>query len=368
MESAIRPTDGCPGRIGQVGMIAALRGVMPPEVGKLVLVRHPVGLQPDPRQRGGEAFHWQVLALGAEVMLNGKACRNLVVPDDCLSPVSQVDPRQVERLVKKQARMDFDAAAADLARYLNKHPMTGEELEACIERAGEMTVFEHILQVVPVATALAELGFVPCGGGGTWDWSTPYLATTLTISANPDLFQRWQLIGTCKTSKQAMWDERFLAARESRGKVASMVLGFWRSAFGASAPVPPTLSAGEMYDRHQRDLRRLSLDSPPKLWVDGKTLRATRRVLAERYGLGLGEVGPLPDVPMALSFDERLLHIEVQGGRYAVQARGIWVEDCRISMREFLAISPQRLRGQEVRLEQFGLALEFNRQAVSSLG
>jgi hypothetical protein len=349
-------------------MIAALRAVKPSEVGKLVLVRHPVGLQPDPRQRGGEAFHWQVLALGAEVMVNGKACRDLVVPDDCLSPVSKVDPRQVERLVKRQARMDFDAAAADLARFLNNHPMTGEELEACIERAGEMTLFEHVLQVVPVATALAELGFIPGGGGGTWDWSAPHLGATLTISANPDLFQRWQLVGICKTSEQAMWDERFLEARESRGKVASMVLGFWRRAFGASAPVPPTLSAGEVYNRHQRDLRRLSLDSPPTLWVDGKTLRATRRVLAERYVLDRSEVGPLPDVPMAVSFDEHLLHIEVQGGRYAVQARGIWVDDCRISLREFLAISPQRLRGQEIRLEQTRPALEFNRQAVPTAG
>lgn len=39
-------------------MIAALRGVKPSEVGKLVVVRMPVGMQADPRDRSRQAFQW----------------------------------------------------------------------------------------------------------------------------------------------------------------------------------------------------------------------------------------------------------------------------------------------------------------------
>jgi hypothetical protein len=67
---------------------------------------------------------------------------------------------------------------------------------------------------------------------------------------------------------------------------------------------------------------------------------------------------------VSLSFDGNLLKIELQGRPYGVQASGLWVDDCRMSLREFLAMPPQRLRGTHVKLEQHPAALAFNRYAV----
>lgn len=353
---------GPDGLVGRVGMIAALRGVKPSEVGKLVVVRMPVGMQADPRDRSRQAFQWQVLALAAPVTVDGHGCRDLVLPDDCLRPVSQVEPGVVDMLVKARALASFDEAAADLGRHLEHNPMSEEEFDACLWRAAEMAFINRALEIVPVATVLAELGFAAGEGGCSWRWTVSHLGALLTVLGGPDLFERWSLVGTCNSAKGAMWDERVLAAQEQRGKIMSIVLDFWRGAFGPSAPIPPQLAYAGDVERHQRDMRKLKFDVPPQLLADGQMLRATRNVLAQRHGQRPAENGPLSDVPMALSFDGRLLHIEVDGRHYAVEAQGVWVEDCSVSLREFLALPPQRLRRHSIRIDRNHAALGFNGQ------
>lgn len=347
------------GVVGRVGMIAALRGVKPSELGKLVVVRHAVGLQPDPRDRNRTTFTWQVLGLGATIELNGKGCRELVVPDDCLRPVSQVEPGHVDALVKAQARHDVERAAADLGRYLEKHPMSGEDLDACLLRAVDVALIQRALEVVPVATVLAELGFRSDADSCAWRWSVIHGGAELTVLAGHDMFGRWSIVGTCSTSREAMWDERVLTGQESRGKVMAIVLDLWRTAFGKSASAPSTLTYAEQFEQHLRDMRKVDF-GPPTLSVDGDMLRSIRKILASRYGLWRGEVGPPMDMRITLSFDGILLRLVVGDDAYGVRAAGVWIEDCQISLREFLAMPAQRLRGVLVEVERLHNALGFN--------
>jgi hypothetical protein len=352
------------GLVGSVGLIAALRGVRASEVGKLVLVRVPVGLLPDPRDRERRSFQWQVLALGVPVQVNGEARRDLVIPDDCLRPVSRVEPCQVDALVKTQALMDFDETAKDLSRCLEHLPPADQDFEDLLARAGEVALFTRTLQIVPVASALAEVGFTTLDNGQTWNWSACHAGEMLTVFGTMDLFGRWTLVSYLKTAETALWDERSLEALVPRGVVLSTLLGFWREAFGAKAQIPACLSEAAAVDQHHRDLSKLRLDAPPALRVDGAMLRAVRQVMCDQWGLGADDIGPLPDVPVSLSFDGSLLRIEAQGCRYGIQASGLWVDDCRMSLREFLAMPLQRLRGTHVKLEQHPAALSFNRYAV----
>jgi hypothetical protein len=346
-------------------MIAALRGVRASETGKLVLVRVPVGLLPDPRDRERRSFQWQVMALGVPVRVNGEDRRDLVIPDDCLRPVSRVEPCDVDALVKAQALMDFDEAARDLSRCAEDLPPDDQDFDDLLARAGAVALFTRTMQIVPVASALAEVGFTTPDNGQTWNWSASHGGATLTVFGTTDLFGRWTLVSSLKTGETALWDERALDALVRRGVVLATLLGFWREAFGATAPPPACLSEAVTVDRHHRDLGKLRLDSPPALLVDGAMLRAVRQVLCDQWGLDTDKIGPLPDFPVSLSFDDGLLKIELQGCRYGIQATGLWVDDCRMSLREFLAMPPQRLRGYRVRLEQHPQALAFNRYAVT---
>jgi hypothetical protein len=348
-----------------VGLIAALRGVRASEAGKLVLVRVPVGLLPDPRDRERQSFQWQVLALGVPVQVNGEARRDLVIPDDCLRPVSRVEPCDVDALVKAQALMDFDEAARDLSRCAEDLPLHDQDFDDLLARAGAVALFTRTIQIVPVASALAEVGFTTPDNGQTWNWSASYGGATLTVFGTTDLFGLWTLVSSLKTGETALWDERALDAMVLRGVVLATLLGFWREAFGATAPPPACLSEAVRVEQHHRDLGKLRLDSPPALRVDGAMLRAVRQVLCDQWGLDTDKIGPLPDVPVSLSFDDGLLKIELQGCRYGIQATGLWVDDCRMSLREFLAMPPQRLRGYKVKLEQHPQALAFNRYAVT---
>ncbi len=227
-----------------------------------------------------------------------------------------------------------------------------------------MALFTRTLQIVPVASALAEVGFTTPDNGQTWNWSACHAGKTLNVFGTTDLFARWTRVSSLKTAESAIWDERALEALVPRGVVLSTLLGIWREAFGAKAQIPACLSEAAAVDQHHRDLSKLRLDAPPALRVDGAMLRAVRQVMCDQWGLGADDIGPLPDVPVSLTFDGGLPKIELQACRYGIQASGLWVDDCRMSLREIQAIPPQRLRGTRVKLRQHPAALAFNRYAV----
>jgi hypothetical protein len=299
-------------------------------------------------------FAWQVLVLGHDpIDLNGKASREIVVADRCLKPVSQIEPEQVNALAMARAHLDLDEALADIGRYLERHPMTPEAFEARVEAAAEQAHFQHVLEAVPLAVALKAIDFRPTSSDEhcVWRWSGMYKGVELLVVAAPEMFGGWTIVGKCVTARVRMWDERVVIGDQPRGKVASLVLDLWRTAFGREAAVPTSLNIALCYEQHQKDIRRVKIGLPT-LYVDGEVLRSTRRWLAQRHGLRDGAYGPLPDCPVALSFSDGLLRFEVAGEACGCPAQGVWVEDCRISLREFLAMPYWKLRGWRVQLER----------------
>lgn len=348
------------GAICRPGSIALLRGIGPQGDGRLVLVRFPVADTGRPDGEG--AFAWQVLALGQPVSIHGCATRDFRVPDCCLVPVSQIDPRRADRLVKAVAMRSFDEALAELGALLRAHPLTEEQFEAAMLRALEQVAITHALEVVPIPVVLQELGFVAVrnSGGGAWHWSGVHGGVELAIAAHPmPRAGGWAIVGRCMTARTWMFDERHVQVYEPRGRVGALVLDLWRSAFGHDALPPGRLELGQRHARHQADLRRIGIGLPV-LSIDGAMLRAVRRVLAMRHGLQQRQTGPLPDLPAALSHREGLLRIDAAGQTHAVEAHGVWVEDCAVSLRVFLSMSAQRLRGPRVQLQRSHAAVILN--------
>lgn len=342
-------------------MIAMLRGACSEAIGKLVLVRHPVGPITPRGYTGMPLFSWRVFMLSGPVTLNGKSSCDWVMPDICLKPVSQIEPKWVDKLYKARAMAEFHEALADLRRYLAVHPMSEKELDAAVERAAVCSLIERALEVVPMPTALGELGFTTLHGSeyGAWRWSAVHEGAQLVVNAGPDMFgTRWSIVGRCVTTREAMWDERYVLAEEARGKVALLVLDLWRSAFGRTAPVPEAFGLAQRYEQHRADIGRVGL-GPPKLLVDGEILRMTKRLMTRRHGLPPVTIGPLPDARLALSHRDGLLRLEIGAEVYAIPAQGVWIEDCTVSLREFLAMPAQHLRGHRFDVIRSANAISF---------
>ena len=73
--------------VGRIGMVASLHRVRGEEDGRLVAVRHPMGFVSELVGSLRPVFAWQVLVLGEPVKVNGRHCREIIVPDKCLRPV-----------------------------------------------------------------------------------------------------------------------------------------------------------------------------------------------------------------------------------------------------------------------------------------
>lgn len=343
------------GAIGHVGMVAMLQRVRDEDVGRLVAVRYPVGYISSLSDSVRPTFAWQVLLLGDAIDLNGKECREITVADRCLKPVSQIEPERVAELARLQAVRDFDAALEDLRQLMTANPHAFENadnLDGMVERAAQTSLIKHALEVVPVAVALQGLDFRQSGkDSAVWHWSGVHLGRELYVFGGPDMFGRWSLTGRCISARELMWDERVLRDQEPRGEVARQILSLWREAFGRAAPVPSHLEFAQMYEQHLEDLKPLRMGLPT-LHLDGEVFRATRRWIAQRHGLQDGETGPLPDLPLMLSHRDGLLRMKVAGEVYGCPARGVWVDDCSVSLRAFNTLSPWRLRGRTIRLER----------------
>lgn len=335
--------------IGRVGMVAMLRRVDPESIGRLVAVRLPVGLVSHlgtPRP----VFAWQVLMLGEPATVCGKACREVVVADACLEPVSDIAPEVIEDMVRLGLYRDLEEAQSRVRALFADKSLSEEALDAAVQQAADKALIEYALEHVPTPRALADLGFTRSDKGlSTQQWSGVHRGVELHVIAGPDMFGLYSLAGRCIKPGMAMWDERNLPPREARGKVALTILEFWRAAFGRDAPVPGHLDLGLLYEKHQTDMRAVNVGLPT-LEVDGEVLRAVRRWLARDFGPGPDDIGPMPDEPLQLSHHDGLLRLAVGGRAYGCPAEGTWVGDCAVSLRTFLAVPPWLLRGMVVGL------------------
>lgn len=351
--------------IGYVGMVAMLRRVGPEREGRLVAVRLPVGHTSSLSSQGRPTFAWQVLLLGAPIHLGGKPCRQIVLADQCLMPVSKMDPDEVERLALACVQQALDETLQVPAARPLRQPLSGGDLKRQIERAETILEIRRALEVVALPVVLEELGFRPSTADSTshWHWSGLHQGAELYVTAADDMFGTWTIVGRSTNARQCMWAESKVVTEEPRGRIAHRVLRMWRSAFGDTASLPELLSLGQTYEQHQQDLRRVNL-ALPTLEVDGEVLRATRRWIAQRHLPDPGSVDSPVDQPLLIRYGDGLLRLEVSGSIYACPARGVWLDDLTLSLQQFLAVPAQTLRGRTVALVQCADHLRFNGQSV----
>ena len=346
------------GANGRIGLVAQLRRVRQQSEGRLVLVQRPVGPMSSLSTHPLPVFAWQVLVLGANVEVDGKPCREIIAADACLAPVCQLDAQQMRVIVEQRVHYELQLGLQDLARVLESLESGGGKsvlnvwsspiAESVDDDAGIATV----LQTQPMATSLRKLGFRPMGSDETsgWHWSGHNEGLELYVMAMPDMFERWQLTGRSHSKLKAMWSEKVLEDELPFGAVALKVLTLWREAFGSGAPPPPHLRPALVYEQHQSDMRPLRV-ALPTLIADGEVLRGIRRWLSRRCATEPDGETP-PDQRLALSFKEDMLCFTAGGQTYGCPACGVWVEDCQVSVREFVCIPGWVWRGRSVRLEQ----------------
>ena len=355
--------------IGLPGIVAMLRRTSDGlNDGKLVVLRHPVGFVGSLLGVTKPVFAWQVLVLGNPISIRGKPKREIIVADLCLRPVSQISPAVVKLLAGRQAHQDFDAAMHDLKRVLNASATDALEFDTFFEKAEKQIGIERALEVVPIAQALGELGFRQQNPpyGDVLVWGGIHGGAELEICAGTNWFSQWQLTARCNTLRQAMWDETILPPEAPRGAITLTMLEFWRAAFGREAQTPDAFDLGLRYERHKANMRALDLDLP-HVDLDGETLRATRKRMAQRHGLADGNSGPLPDTSMTLSIDNGLMRMEAGGAVYGCSVRGGWIDPCQVSLREFLALPAWALRGHLLRLTTANHEVRFGSWAITSV-
>jgi len=212
--------------IGRPGMVAMLRRVRPAAEGRLVALRHPVGMVA-PREGARPVFAWQALVLGVPLRCGDRPCNDAVVGDSCLVPVSWLPPLRVERLRKVQALRDARLAMRELGEYLRDHPATAGESGDPLEKALNHVSIAMAHEVVPVAAALREIGFsVVTKGGDALGWSVRHAGSELRFDAGPDWLDGWRLGGVCVGRDRALLGETVLPPQAPRGQVVRSVLRF----------------------------------------------------------------------------------------------------------------------------------------------
>jgi len=346
------------GVVGKIGMVAMLQRVRPEDDGKWVAVRKPAGIVTSLVGSKTPVFAWEVMVLGDPVQVNGKACREIYVADQCLKPMTVITPEQVEVFVKARAKEDFNAALDDLAKILNATSMTPDEFEGFIDKAANQMSVERALEIVPTSVALTEIGFKPKQTPfDVLAWVGVNDGWQIELSAFQDWLGHWNLSGTGRSPRTILCYEVNLPDQALRGKTVAKVLDIWRTAYGTSAPVPDCLSLGVVYEEHQEAMRRLD-PGMPHLYVDGFMFRATVKWL--RRTLRPNEENDY----VLLSFSDGLLRLRFNDHALGCPAHGIWTDDCQVSMKDLLTIEPWNLRGSSIRVERSNECVTFNGHSV----
>lgn len=247
----------------------------------------------------------------------------------------------------------FDAAMADVRRILEMSPMSDEALDAAVSGAGDMFGISYALEVVPTATALRDMGFTPTvpDSDTVLHWSGMYQGRELYVTAGPDMFGNWTITGTSTIPREKMRDEQAVLGDGPRGKLAKVVVDLWREAFGKDAPPPSNLAFGLLYEQHQKDVRSIDIGLP-RLYLDGEVLRATRKWLAQRCPQDGRHTQHNPSQILCISFADGLLGLRTGSEQFACPGKGVWVEDCEVSLDAFIDIPTASLRGPRIVLER----------------
>lgn len=285
-----------------------------------------------------------------DVKDSGVICK-LVVPDKVVAPSNIQIPDGVVGTIG-------NPALDDLAKILNATSMTPDEFEGFIDKAANQMSVERALEIVPTSVALTEIGFkTKQSAFESLGWVGVNEGWQIELTAYQDWFGRWNLSGAGKSLRTILCYEVNLPDEAMRGKTVAKVLHIWRTAYGTKAPVPDCLSLGVVYEEHKEAMRRLD-PGMPHLYVDGFLFRATVKWL--RRTLYAKEENDY----LLLSFSDGLLRLRFNDYVLGCPARGIWTDDCQVSMKNLLTIEPWNLRGASIRVQRSNECVTFNWHSV----
>lgn len=330
--------------IGRVGMVAALRHVAEPEIGKLVVLEKPAGYVSTAVGSNKPLFAWHTEALGSPFTVRGNPTHSLLVPDILLIPMGQMLPKQARAVVLAHARAEREAALDDLARIVRSSHLSPEELDRAVDRCGDYLQIQRALEGVSLPQVLTEIGFWTENAGDTFNWVSVHQGVEMTFMAGPVGEDQWRLLGTAKLPTKLVCSERVVPFMALRGQQMLKVLNLWREAFGRET-LSERLELGLVYERHAAMMSQLAL-KPPCLYPDPLVLRQTLKWLCTRHCDHLDG-----DPELVLSWSDGLLRIRVHGAVYGIPAQGSWLDDVRIRLSDLLAIPLSAFRGRYVRIE-----------------
>lgn len=324
--------------------------------GKYALLLGCEGRVADPDEPGSELDLWLVNVVGGGIAQDDRPCHQFVVAERYLRLLGQLDQDELDDVLRQQAMGRLDEPLALIKRKAALQPLSPElRMELEVQQAAKSEV-EKALEVLPTEQLLLEMGFMaePPDSTVCFEWSASCRGIPIKVLAGPDIIRStWTITGTCVTDRSAMWDERQVLVEEARGKLALLILTFWRNAFGRFTPVPERLSSALAFELHQRE-RSSSLIVVPYLTLDGEVFRASRRWLAEWHALKLKRSPTEPPTVLRLKFDGQLLHLVVDDHHFTCPARGVgFGDEFSVSLGSLLKTPYHQLRGRELKLLRY---------------
>lgn len=333
-------------------MVAMVERVRAHAQGRLVVLQEPAGLLTCLVGSPTPVFGWRCHLLGEPVRIDGKARRDLHVPDHCLTPISQLTQDQIRQLTRDHASQDFDRTLSDLGRILSRTSIKAADLERSVDRAAIQWSIERCLETVSAAQALRDAGFRQRHpDGDALRWVVARGGVELILDADQDLCGHWMVSSRGRSSREIYCDETRLPPDGARGLLLRQVLALWRSAFG-DAPVPDGLSPAITYGQHQAAIGRAV--KPPQLRVDPQAFRAVQRWLTKRFN-HLDRA-----TPVRFSHSEAMLRMEVDGVAFGCPAQGVWAHQCTVELGHLLSMHGMVLRQRSLTLEMTADRLEVN--------
>ena len=250
------------GLIGHIGMIASRSDVEGEDAGRLYVLREPAGMLTTLIGSDVPLSAWLARALSSPTTGTTSPPRDIYIADRCLVPVSQISELELEVLISAQNQREFDAAVAETQESMGDSENSEAEMDAMIERAARQFFMQFSLRVAAVPVTLREIGFsLAEERGRSLVWLLEDAGLALHLKASPDEEGQWRLIADFPGRAGAIPEVILLPAEAPRGRVVASLLSLWRAAY-PSAAMPDVLEMGDMYNRHQGEMRHLLAPLP----------------------------------------------------------------------------------------------------------
>jgi hypothetical protein len=135
-----------------------------------------------------------------------------------------------------------------------------------------------------------------------------------------------------------------------RGRILLILLEMWEDIFGRQH-IPVQFALALSYRQHLRDLESIRWVLP-HVEMMGDRFRMALRWLREAYAPDKWFVGPPRDMPLTVEVKDGIVCFQTEDHAIGVPLQRGWIDGMRLSLRSLMALPPNALRGDWVRLER----------------